>query len=113
MKVQEIKNLILQDNSSSSLNLEGPFYSKKDVLEILDKIEERSFDMKEFKEKFMLELEERNVENYFDGENIVDDVDINIGYDRRLEVDSYVLDYSIIFEKVCEMVEDTFNELEF
>jgi hypothetical protein len=112
MKVQEIKNLILQDNSSS-LNLEGPFYSKKDVLEILDKIEERSFDMKEFKEKFMLELEERNVENYFDGENIVDDVDISIGYDRRLEVESYELDYSVIFEKVCEMVEDTFNELEF
>jgi len=121
MKVQEIKNLINQDQFST---LEGPFYSKKDVLEILDKIEETSFDVEEFKEKFIntfLEefkekfintfLEEVNIEKFFD-DDIIEGVDLTMGYDNKVEVVNYDFDYVTIVDKVVEVIDEIFEKLE-
>ena len=108
MKVQEIKNLINQDQLST---LEGPFYSKKDILEILDKIEETSFDMEGFKELFIdTFLEEVNIERYFD-DDIIEGVDLTMGYDNKVEVENYDFDYTTIVEKVVEVMDETFEKL--
>ena len=108
MKVQEIKNLINQDQFST---LEGPFYSKKDVLEILDKIEETSFDMEGFKELFIdTFLEEVDIENFFD-DDIIGGVDLTMGYDNKVEVENYDFDYTTIVEKVVEVMDEIFEKL--
>jgi len=108
MKVQEIKNLINQDQFST---LEGPFYSKKDVLEILDKIEETSFDVEGFKEKFINTfLEEVNIEKFFD-DDIIEGVDLTMGYDNKVEVENYDFDYVTIIDKVVEVMDETFEKL--
>ena len=108
MNIQEIKNLINQDQLST---LEGPFYSKKDILEILDKIEETSFDMEGFKELFIdTFLEEVNIERYFD-DDIIEGVDLTMGYDNKVEVENYDFDYTTIVEKVVEVMDETFEKL--
>jgi hypothetical protein len=108
MKVQEIKNLINQDQFST---LEGPFYSKKDVLEILDKIEETSFDVEEFRKKFIdTLLEEVNIEQHFD-DNIIEGVDLTMGYDNKVEVENYNFDYTTIIDIVVEILSETFEKI--
>ena len=111
LNLSEAKELILNNNL-------GSIYSKEDVINLLNRIEEEkqvqekpTFDLDDIKEKVMREI--RNIISDCDTDDMVDkeNVEFTICHGNRIELDNVDVSLYVLESNLTDSMEILFNDI--
>ena len=114
MTIQDAKNLFKAN--AAFTEGDGPYYSQKDVLRILDQIEDEQIQIEvrsinSIRDQFLERLNNINLENYeFDREDHIFDIELGL-YDRTIEIERIDIDYKSLDDEIRNVVKDIFAEM--
>jgi hypothetical protein len=115
MTLEQAKNLF--KTTGTFTEGDGPYYSRKDVIRILDQIEDEQIQQIEvrsinsIRDQFLERLNNIDLEDYeFDKEDHIFEIELGL-YDRTIEIERIDIDYKSLDDEIRNVVKDIFAEM--
>ena len=114
MTLEQAKNLF--QTTGTFTEGDGPYYSRKDVIRILEQIEDEPTQIEvrsinSMRDQFLERLNDINLENYeFDREDYIFEIELGL-YERTIEVERIYVNHDSLLSEIRDIVRDVFAEM--
>ena len=114
MTLEQAKNLF--KTTGTFTEGDGPYYSRKDVIRILEQIEDEPTQIEvrsinSMRDQFLERLNYINLENYeFDREDYIFEIELGL-YERTIEVERIYVNHDSLLSEIRDIVRDVFAEM--